>query len=195
MRSGIANLPLHHGKAPRWLFQRMEALAGSISEIMVLELGRSEFLRRMSDPFWFQAVSCILGFDWHSRGTTTVTGGAFKQALRKKDLGIFIAGGKGRASNSTLLDIEDGSMRMGPSTVRALSLVSDLIYGSKASWKDPVRYSFAVGGKDGVPYPVNRRVYDRTIGVLESAVNNTKLGNKEKAGAISRLRLFAPKAL
>jgi len=387
MHSGVANLPLHPGKAPRWLFQRMERLASAMSEIMVDELGRSGFLDRISDPFWFQAFSCVLGFDWHSSGTTTVTGGALKSALNKKELGILVAGGKGSASRMTQLEIEDGSMKMdigtnamedlgfasrmtakvdsaavqdghdlyyhillftrdgdwgvvqqgmnsdtsyarryhwrkddfqsfvnaphngicgqrqnspvldltsraseetrkctldlvnemdlvrkdidklvnlcrtqpkkstalqrsleffddqdpsgkeldifiekgdvlnmprtinwgalkkayelkptdyqdvlgmegiGPATVRALSLVSELMYGAAPSWRDPVKYSFAVGGKDGVPYPVNKRVYDSTVDVLEAGIERSKLDNKEKLSALKRLTKVAPRAL
>ncbi|MBN2517802.1 MAG: DUF763 domain-containing protein, partial [Candidatus Altiarchaeota archaeon] len=85
-----------------------------------------------------------------------------------------------------LLDIEG----VGPATVRALALISELVYGQEPSWKDPVRYSFAVGGKDGVPYPINTRHYDETIGALKNAVENAKLGKKEQLGAIKRLSNF-----
>lgn len=387
MHSGVANLPLHPGKAPRWLFQRMEKLAGSMSEIMIDELGHSEFLKRISDPFWFQAFACVLGFDWHSSGTTTVAGGALKAALNKKQLGIFASGGKGKSSNNTQLELEDTGMKLnlstrsiedlkytsricakvdsacvqdghqlyyhtifvaenkdwaiiqqgmngstnyarryhwlrdsfdsyvetphkaicgennnapvldmtsgssdsvrkcstdlikdlpnfeqdlkrlvnlvkqqpkrkknkplqiqrgledfdespdqehldisdlidkaqvlnmprtidwaamkraydkypsnyqqvietkgiGPATVRALALVSDLIYGEEASWKDPVKYSFAVGGKDGVPYPVNKKVYDTTLDILRSGIEESKLDNRSKLDAVKRLRRF-----
>ena len=70
-RTGSATLPLHGGKAPRWLFDRMTQLAPAIAEIIILEHGRSTFLQRLSDPYWFQAFGCLLGFDWHSSGLTT----------------------------------------------------------------------------------------------------------------------------
>lgn len=73
MKTGTINLPLHTGFAPPWLFRRMCALAGEVVEAIVYERGPEEFLRRISDPGWFQAFSCVLGFDWHSSGTTTVT--------------------------------------------------------------------------------------------------------------------------
>ena len=81
-RTGIAHLPLHHGKAPRWLFQRMVRLSREIAIAIVTEFGAEEMLRRLSDPFWFQALGCILGWDWHSSGITTVVCGALKEGLR-----------------------------------------------------------------------------------------------------------------
>jgi hypothetical protein len=76
---------------------------------------------------------------------------------------------------------------MGPATVRGLTLISELVYGSQPSWKDPVKYSFAFGGKDGVPYPVNRQSYDKAINTLKEAVEQAKLGQTEKIEAIKRL--------
>jgi len=76
VKIGIANLPLHYGQAPRWLFKRMVSLSKGIVEVLIYEYGKDEFLKRISDPFWFQALSCVLGYDWHSSGTTTVTCGA-----------------------------------------------------------------------------------------------------------------------
>ena len=78
MRTGATDLPLHTGSAPPWLFKRMCRLAGEVVEVLVYEYGPEEFLRRISDPYWFQAFACVLGFDWHSSGTTTVTTGALK---------------------------------------------------------------------------------------------------------------------
>jgi hypothetical protein len=69
MRTGIANLPLHGGKAPRWLFERMTRLAREIVIVIVRDFGPEEVLKRLSDPYWFQAFGCVLGFDWHSRET------------------------------------------------------------------------------------------------------------------------------
>ena len=84
-KTGVANLPLHLGKAPRWLFRRMVALSKEISQVIDYEYGTDEFLRRLSDPFWFQALSCVLGYDWHSSGTTTVTCGALKEAINAEE--------------------------------------------------------------------------------------------------------------
>lgn len=359
-RSGVTELPLHGGDAPRWLFTRMVKLAAAISEIVIDEYGTGELVRRMADPFWFQAYSCVLGFDWHSSGTTTVTCGAMKVAMQSHpELGV--AGGKGAVSRQApkeisayaevhnlssskeerlrycsrmsakvdsavlqdghqlyhhviifdregnwavvqqgmseatgyarryqwrsdglsgfveephsgllgtrageVLDmtsresrdarkasldlVKDGvdslerrvlvvergqstlaewagerpvklhmprginwtALRrayefqprdyeelvslegMGPSTVRALALASELIHGTKASWTDPVKYSFAVGGKDGVPYPVDRRAMDRTIELLRSGIEESRASDREKLEAVKRLRRLVP---
>jgi hypothetical protein len=362
MRTGTVSLPLHCGKAPRWLFERMVKLAGGISEILIYEYGTNEFLKRISDPYWFQAFSCVLGFDWHSSGTTTTTCGALKMALSPEEQGITVAGGKGAASRKapdeiekcgeifslssdeierlkysskmaakvdnsciqdgyqlyhhcffftekgswavvqqgmnadfarryhwlsdsvssfinephsgiccdrkeakvldmtasesessrsicldlvkdnpehlrkylkpakqrmlidfesgfglpshhTVLDIDIGergmevlkrayelqpasyeelvSLRgMGPKKIRALALISDLVYGSTPSWHDPVKYSFTHGGKDGFPYPVDREVYDNSIRVLKESLDSARLDKKEKYNAIKRLGEF-----
>ncbi len=369
-RTGVANLPLHPGKAPRWLFTRMVGLSKAILDVLVIEYGSEEVLKRLSDPFWFQALSCVLGFDWHSSGTTTVTCGALKEAIKPEEHGIAIAGGKGKVSRKTPREIEEmatafslssktidtlkSSSRLaakvdntalqdgyqlyhhvfffsengkwvvvqqgmnnknsyarryhwfsdhiksfvvephnaivgdykeeivldmtsryseetrktsldlvkgnpynlrrdwelliknrkqtsldlwifnrnvvsrpevldmprninwslmkhiydfqpqnyeelisikgvGPSTVRALALVSDLIYGTKPSWKDPVKYSFAVGGKDGVPYPVDRKTMDESIEVLKKSIEEAKIGQNDKLRALRRLKNIVPK--
>jgi hypothetical protein len=79
--TGIADLPLHSGKAPVWLFRRMKRLGGSLAGLLIAEFGQREALMRLSDPFWFQALACLLGFDWHSSGTTTVTLAALKEGM------------------------------------------------------------------------------------------------------------------
>jgi len=357
MRTGIANLPLHSGHTPRWLFERMKKLSREIVRIVVEEFGRDEFLRRISDPFWFQGFSCVIGFDWHSSGTTTVTGGVLKESISPEELGIAVAGGKGKASRKTPEEIErfgevlslstkktenlkyasrmaakvdnaalqDGYQLyhhvfifteegkwcviqqgmnpenryarryhwlsdnvksfvnephsaiccdaktkvlnmvaaesenarkasvdlvkdnpihlkkyltgqrtlfnygftmprkhyidlknfkplmnayefqpknyeellmvkgMGPKTIRALALLSDLIYGAEPSWRDPVKYSFAHGGKDRTPYPVDRKTMDKSIEILRTAVEEARVGNKEKLHALKRLKEFIPK--
>ena len=81
MKTGTANLPLHYGATPRWLFNRMTRLAREIAIIMVDEHGSQGFLKRLADPFWFQAFGCALGFDWHSSGVTTTVCGALKAGL------------------------------------------------------------------------------------------------------------------
>jgi len=362
-RTGMASLPLHPGKAPRWLFGRMVKLADAISGVMIHEYGHKKFLETISDPFWFQAFSCVLGFDWHSSGTTTVTCGALKEAL-KGEQGLRVAGGKGRNSRKTLDEIdamgeemglgdsaieglkyssrmaakvdsaalqdgydlyhhvmivsEDGdwaviqqgmntdiryarryhwlsesvksfveephtsiigrrsgamdmtskqsgnarevsvdlvnddprhlrrdwellnkppcqttldgwkgqknphlkmprrinwnvlkgiyefqprnyeemlSMKgVGPATVRALAFISELMYGSPPSWSDPVKYSFAVGGKDGVPYPVDRKAMDEATMIIKQGVEEARIGKGEKLGAVRRLRNILPEA-
>ncbi len=359
-RTGITDLPLHGGETPRWLFNKMVKLAGAISEVMILEYGTEEYLKRLADPFWFQAFSSVLGFDWHSSGTTTVTCGALKKALENsKELSV--AGGKGKVSLRTPDDIsswfernnasesieerliyasrmsakvdnaaiqdghqlyhhtilfdpqgnwtviqqglsdqlgyarryqwnssefhkfveephtgilgnkvpaaldmtarESDSSRslcvdivndgiehfqkdilvvekqqttidewcglkplklsmprtinwralrgayefqpqsyeellairgVGPSAVRALALTGELVYGTSPSWRDPVKVSFAVGGKDGVPFPVDRKAMDQAIHVLREGVEEAKVMKREKLEAIKRLRSMVP---
>ena len=79
---------------------------------------------------------------------------------------------------------------MGPQKIRALALVSDLVYGTRPSWRDPVKYSFAHGGKDGFPFPVDRDTYDRSISTLKDAVESARLGEKDKQNAMKRLSRF-----
>ena len=348
-KTGTANLPLHSGKAPQWLFKRMISLSRTIIELMVIELGREEVLRRLSDPYWFQSLGCILGFDWHSSGVTTTVTGAIKEALRgvENELGLFVAGGKGKRALNTPQEIieyagkagfaptefihasrlsakvdnvavQDGfnlyhhtivftpegqwcviqqgmnetnlmarryhwlsfsvesfveepheavccdtdtlnftakeaielrktsvllscekpeklvteieklkelnlpkrhavtvhdinpknlykiflqtyekqpedfeslleTRGVGAKTLRALALTSELIYGTPLSFKDPARYSFAHGGKDKIPYPVNKNVYDRTIAILKKAIEKAKIGRTDKLQAFKRL--------
>lgn len=103
MRKGVATLPLHWGSAPRWLFDRMKRMARAVGEIVAAEYGADELLRRLADPVWFQAFGCVAGFDWHSSGVTTTVCGAFKEGLSglERDVGVFVCGGKGRASRKT----------------------------------------------------------------------------------------------
>ncbi len=351
-RTGIANLPLHHGKAPAWLFGRMRKLSRAVIVLMAEDFGPGEILRRLSDPFWFQAFGCLLGFDWHSSGLTTTVCGALKMGVKglEKDTGLYVCGGKGAASRKTPGEIrqfcsrlgadgeelvynsrlsakvdntalQDGyqiyhhsffftgdgswavvqqgmnettryarryhwlgeelrsfvsdphqavccdrreeevlnlaageseparsgivrvgllnpretvgelrkiaslnlpsrhhilpsdlvSTRMvklvqslgeqrpgsfesmllvqglGPKSLRAFNLLSELIYGTRASTRDPARYSFAHGGKDGIPFPVDRENYDRSIAVLEEMLNKSRVDYYEKRRAFARL--------
>jgi hypothetical protein len=103
----IADLPLHTGSAPAWLFRRMVEMAGAIGTLIVREDGPEELLRRLSDPFWFQAFGCVLGFDWHSSGVTTTVCGALKEAAKKyrSDLNLYVCGGKGATSRKTPDDL------------------------------------------------------------------------------------------
>lgn len=354
MRKGTARLPLHGGRCPAWLFQKMQHLAGLIMEVVVLEYGNREVLHRLSDPHWFQALGCVLGYDWHSSGLTTTTCAALKEGLRDRqnELGLFITGGKGKTALQTPKEIEqlgsryglqqsvvelqaisrlvakvdntalqdgydlyhhslvftsDGSWAvvqqgmngesrwarryhwlgeqvkdfvsdphqavccdyrtdeilnmvageseanrqaslkvsiedpegflrewskikenesslllprhhplpqgkriaaalykaheeqpadykkllsisgMGPQTIRAISLVAELSFGAPPSRKDPARYSFAHGGKDGHPYPVNKENYKRSINILEEAISRARIGDYEKMRSLKRL--------
>src|SRR5881398_367340 len=113
--TGFASLPLHGGKAPAWLFGRMVRLSREIVIYLASEYGAREVLRRLSDPYWFQAFGCVLGFDWHSSGVTTTVCGALKQGLARhgNELGILVAGGKGKASRATPAELVDFGERLG----------------------------------------------------------------------------------
>ena len=358
MKTGVAHLPLHGGKAPAWLFSRMKLLAAEIVRVILYDFGTPELLRRLSDPFWFQAFGCILGFDWHSSGLTTTACGALKEGIKgmEHELGFFVAGGKGRVSRRTPDEIlakgshlktdpnelvyasrmsakvdnaavQDGyqlyhhvlffdregkwavvqqgmngenryarryhwlglelvdfvcephqavccDLRgetlnlvaregeanrtasaalageeperllkeyhrietlafprhhavtpnevrsdylsrilvstyerrpenfevllgipgVGAKTLRSLSLLAELLYGAKPSFRDPARFSYAHGGKDGHPYPVDRENYDRSIHFLRETLNAAKIGETEKKRAFERLNAFSGNA-
>ena len=332
----------------------MVKLAREITIHVSAEYGPDEMLRRLSDPFWFQAFGCVLGFDWHSSGVTTTVTGAVKEGLRglERDLGFFAGGGKGATSRQTpseivaacerisidprplvyasrmsakvdsaavqdgyqlyhhaffftpsgswcvvqqgmndasgmarryhwlsanlesyvnephaavcaetqaptlnlvasesapvrvssadlarqkpdvtlsairnipaltmprrhavlLADVnpqylerilvktydrapEDfetllGMEGVGGKTLRALALVSEIIYGTPASTRDPARFSFAHGGKDGFPYPVDTGTYDQTVEILRNAVTRAGIDRSERVAALKRLVKF-----
>ncbi len=355
IRKSITHLPLHGGKAPAWLFKKKKKMARQIILLIVKEFGPEEVLKRISDPIWYQAFGCVLGFDWHSSGLTTTVNAAIKEALNglENDTGIFVAGGKGGKSRQTPVEIlkfaekngidgnsyikvskltakvdsvaiqdgyqlylhhifftkdnrwvviqqgmnennkyarryhwysneiksfveephkaicgdrkEDTVLNMtasesrdarqttldlsrhkpekvlkevkivstydlpsrhwiyekdinpknlekillstyesqpenfenlllikgfGPKAMRALVLLSEIIYKKQPSYKDPVTYSFAHGGKDGIPYPVDRKLYDANIEFLKEILNSSKIEESEKAKAFKRLSNF-----
>ncbi len=351
-RSGTADLPLHGGRVPRWLASRMAALGSAIVEAVIHEYGRGAFLSRLSDPFWFQALGCVMGMDWHSSGITTSVMGALKRGLapRYNELGIYICGGRGRHSRKTpdelavlgeklgldseglvrssklsakvdntcvqdgfslylhsfiltadgdwavvqqgmnpaaktarryhwhspsvesfvsdphtaiegeqqgviinLSDARAASARqsiasfirehpdrqrremrhlsmplrhdvrpidvdskrlgaimalayerqfteftdallipgLGPRTMQALALVSEVVYGSPSRFQDPARFSFAHGGKDGSPFPVPLAVYDDSIQILKKSVERARIGYTDKKESLKKLTLFA----
>ena len=361
-RSGSADLPLHGGRVPAWLGERMTRLGTVMAEAIVHHHGRDELLRRLAHPFWFQSFGAVMGMDWHSSGITTSVIGALKRGLnpRAGELGIHVCGGRGRHSRRTpaeLAEVGDqtgvdgaelarasrlvakvdsaalqdgfdlylhgfivtddgrwtvvqqgmnGASRtarryhwlseglksfvdaphaaiegrrqgeivnladrraeasrnaqlalladlgpdrlareaaaverkpaaepmlphlvlpdhhdvrsgdvvlrrlhgtlaaaadlgpkdfpelllvpgVGARTVRSLAMVAEVIHGAPCRFSDPARYSLAHGGKDRHPFPVPLKVYDKTIGILKSAVEQARLGNDEKLGAIRRL--------
>lgn len=363
-KKGVIQLPLHPGHAPQWLVKRMEKLSFAISKLIVEEHGQHEFMRRMADPLWFQAFGCVLGFDWHSSGLTTVVTWVLKQALKADTHGIMLAGGKGsKAVNAkndiaticdtfnlsdarlnellyaskisakvdnaavqdgytlyhhTMLVAEDGTWTViqqgmnpdnkmarryhwasdsiesfvnephsgiisdsinnktldmtakfsedcrktcvdlvnsnpdnmissvqrlpiknsldqwfdyssnieaysmpwrldwdlfrkiydvrpsnyeeliaikgvGSAVVRALALVAELVYGAKLAWKDPVKFSFAHGGKDGVPYPVDRRTYDKSVKILMDAIQSAEMERETRLKALRSLASYSQK--
>lgn len=340
-------LPLHGGRAPRWLFERMVRLGGEISTVIMDEFGPDELLRRISDKDWLQAFACTIGYDWHSSGTTTVTMGALKEALNGGGE-VFIAGGKGKAGTNTPKDIVEGVDRLsipgsaerfveysrlaakidasmtyedigiyhhtfafsrsgkwavvqqamkkdsdrairfqwfsdlvdagdvanephsavasslrattldmtnhdnkwareglpaalqdydrvvsgsypdrhgiiknidvsrrgremirkagevdpedyrqlllirgvGRSTLRSLAFVASLIYDRELAYRDPVAYSYNLGGKDGIPFPVNRPCYDSVADCLKDMVDRAHLESGERYGALKRLDAY-----
>lgn len=102
-RTGSADLPLHGGRVPYWLGARMARLGAVITEAIVHEYGRDEFLRRMAQPFWFQSFGAVMGMDWHSSGITTSVIGALKRGLApiEHELGLHVCGGRGKHSRQT----------------------------------------------------------------------------------------------
>jgi uncharacterized protein len=351
-RSGTADLPLHYGHVPEWLHSRMTSIGREIIRALVHEYGPSEVLRRLSDPFWFQALGCVMGMDWHSSGITTSVMGALKRAINPlfSELGLYVCGGRGKHSletpnellafsdrtgcNGTSLvrasklsakvdntciadgfslylhsfvvsskgdwtvvqqgmnpaikkarryhwhsktltsfvddphtavigenlgdilnlsdsraqanrsgiveflsrhpDAQQKEMRrlvldpghavqprhvdakrlgaimaaayekqykeftdallipgVGPRTVQALALVSEVIYGGPSRFSDPARFAFAHGGKDGHPFPVPLTVYDESISVLRSAVNSAKIQRSDKLRGFQALHRMA----
>lgn len=350
MKSGIAELPLHYGECPKWLFEKMVKLSGEISKIIVNEFGKEEFLKRISNPFFFQSFACVVGFDWHSSGSSTTLTSALKKAFYEIEIGIKVLGGKGVTSKKVPIEIDmlaelynfsdkeieklkyaskmvakvdncaiqdnyklyhhaffvtencrwavvqqgmneknklarryhwiDENVKsfvnephlaivgfkeknvlnmvakeseesrkacvdivkdnpsklrymfaspfglikylkmpvqhtfdlkvyekllnlhefqpknyeellafkgVGPKTVRALALIAKIIYGKEASWVDPVKYTFAHGGKDKIPYPIDRKTYDESIMILKECIKASEIGNKEKLEALKRL--------
>ncbi|MBS3648141.1 DUF763 domain-containing protein [Pseudaminobacter sp. 19-2017] len=102
-RAGSADLPLHGGRVPRWLGERMTRLGAVITEAIVHHYGRDEFLRRVAHPYWFQSFGAVMGMDWHSSGITTSVIGALKRGLTplSNELGIHVCGGRGAQSRKT----------------------------------------------------------------------------------------------
>src|ERR1700760_4112869 len=113
-RAGSADLPLHGGRVPPWLAERMAKLSAIIGQAIVHHYGRDELLSRLSQPFWFQSFGAVMGMDWHSSGITTSVLGALKRGLGplERDLGIYVCGGRGKHSRMT----PDELLRIGEKT-------------------------------------------------------------------------------
>src|SRR5262245_17644954 len=155
LRRQTADLPLHEGAAPTWLFRRMVELAGAIGTLIVRDSGPQELLGRLSDPFWFQAFGCVLGFDWHSSGVTTTVCGALKEAARRYggDLGIAVCGGKGATSRKTPEDIRRACERSGDDAEALVYASRTAAKVDSAAVQDGYQlyhhcFFFAPGGKD-----------------------------------------------
>jgi hypothetical protein len=148
-RSGVADLPLHGGRVPAWLASRMEALGTAISEAVLLHHGRDGLLTRLSDPFWFQALGCVMGMDWHSSGITTSVMSALKRGLnpRAHELGVYICGGRGKQSLRTpdeLRGIADRAGIDGDALVRTSRLTARVDNNAVADGFQIYLHSFVV---------------------------------------------------
>ncbi|MGD9923517.1 MAG: DUF763 domain-containing protein [Pseudorhodoplanes sp.] len=127
-RTGSADLPLHGGRVPAWLGQRMSTLGAIICQAIVHHYSRDEFLRRLSHPFWFQSFGAVMGMDWHSSGITTSVIGALKRGLAplESELGIHVCGGRGKQSRRTPDELRNLGDRIGFDGV-ALTRASRLV--------------------------------------------------------------------
>ena len=149
-RSGSADLPLHGGRVPRWLGERMTRLGAVITQAIVLEYGRDEFLRRLAHPFWFQSFGCVMGMDWHSSGITTSVIGALKRGLNPLagELGLHVCGGRGAHSRETpheLVAIGDRVGFDGAALATASRLVAKVDSAAVQDGFDLYLHGFIVG--------------------------------------------------
>jgi uncharacterized protein len=148
-RSGFADLPLHGGRVPPWLAERMEKLGTAIAENIIAHYGAGEFLSRLSNPFWFQALGCVMGMDWHSSGITTSVMGALKRGMnpRARELGVYFCGGRGKQSRKTpaeLLSIADERGLDGAALVRTSRLTAKIDNNAIGDGFQIYLHSFAV---------------------------------------------------
>ena len=114
-QGGSADVPLYRGAIPAWLFDRMTTLGLAITEAILLDKGRDEFLRRLSDPLWFQSFGAVLGMDWNSSGVTTAVMAALKRSINplSAELGLYVCGGKGKQSLQTPAELVSVGDRTG----------------------------------------------------------------------------------
>ena len=148
-RSGVADLPLHGGHVPPWLAERMTLLGTAISESVLYHYGAPELLSRLSDPFWFQALGCVMGMDWHSSGITTSVMGALKRGLnpRAHELGIYFCGGRGKHSRKTpdeLRAVADRESLNGDELARTSRLTAKIDNNANADGFQLYLHSFVV---------------------------------------------------
>src|SRR2546426_6898426 len=148
-RSGFADLPLHGGRVPAWLAERMTKLGTAITESVLHHYGAQELLSRLSDPFWFQALGSVMGMDWHSSGITTSVLGALKRGLnpRAHELGIYVCGGRGKHSRSTpdeLRAVAERASLNGDALVRASRLTARIDNNAIADGLQIYLHSFSV---------------------------------------------------
>jgi hypothetical protein len=133
MKRGVATFTLDTGKCPPWLFERMVKLGRSMTDVLIEEYGPDEYIKRIADPVWFQSLGTVLAFDWNASGLTTILTAALKEAIRgrEKELGVFIAGGKGATSKKTPEQIESWGARL----LFPTKVTNQLVYSSKMSAK------------------------------------------------------------
>lgn len=133
MNRGIATFTLDFGKCPPWLFERMVKLGREMTRVLIEEYGSDEFIKRISDPVWFQSLGTVLAFDWNASGLTTILTAALKEALRgqEKHFGVFICGGKGKTSRKTPDQILDWGQKLD----LPHSMANNLVYNSRMSAK------------------------------------------------------------
>jgi uncharacterized protein len=151
-RSGFADLPLHGGRVPSWLADRMTRLGTAITENILHHYGSTEFLTRLSDPFWFQALGAVMGMDWHSSGITTSVMGALKRGLnpRARELGIYVCGGRGKHSRKTPDELRDYATSVntdGDALVRASRLTAKIDNNAVADGFQLYLHAFVVNTK------------------------------------------------
>lgn len=148
-RTGSADLPLHHGRVPPWLGERMTRLGRVLVEAIVLHYGRDELLRRLAHPFWFQSFGAVMGMDWHSSGITTSVMGALKRGLAplERELGLHVCGGRGRHSRKTpdeLVKVGDAVGLDGAALARTSRLVAKVDSAAVQDGFDLYLHSFVV---------------------------------------------------
>jgi len=165
-RSGVADLPLHGGRVPQWLAQRMTVLGTAVTEAIILDYGASAFLSRLTDPFLFQALGAVMGMDWHSSGVTTSVMGALKRGLapRAHELGIYVCGGRGRFSRNTPNELRSVAYRRGfdgEALVRTSRLTARVDNNAIADGFQIYLHSFVVSA-DGEWAVVQQGLNDRT---------------------------------
>ncbi|MEK7542307.1 MAG: DUF763 domain-containing protein [Patescibacteria group bacterium] len=114
MYRGVATFTLDTGRCPPWLFERMVKLGREMTRVLIEEYGPDEYIKRIADPVWFQSLGTVLAFDWNASGLTTILTAALKEAIRgqERELGVFIAGGKGKTSRKTPDQIHDWGARL-----------------------------------------------------------------------------------
>jgi hypothetical protein len=132
-KRGIATFTLDYGKCPKWLFERMVKLGREMARVIVAEYGPDEFVKRVADPVWFQALGTVLAFDWNASGLTTILTAALKEAIRgeEQDLGIYICGGKGKTSLKTPEQIN----LLGARAMLSQEKINSLEYNSRMAAK------------------------------------------------------------